>query len=69
MHQIVIRASGANPVVASEKNFTCNVDEILKKITPRTKVVYLANPNNPTGTYIHSYEEVGRPFKRIFQIK
>ena len=64
MYQIAIRAAGANPVVASEKNFTCNVDEILKKITPRTKVVYLANPNNPTGTYI-SYEEVGRLQKNL----
>ena len=34
MYQIAIRASGANPVIASEKNFTCNVDEILKKNYP-----------------------------------
>jgi histidinol-phosphate aminotransferase len=34
------------------KNFTISVDEILKMVTKKTKIVFLANPNNPTSTYI-----------------
>jgi histidinol-phosphate aminotransferase len=45
--------------VAEEKNLTTNVDAILAKVTPRTKIVFLANPNNPTGTYI-PFDEVNR---------
>jgi histidinol-phosphate aminotransferase len=56
MFPIVIRSAGATPVSASERVFTANVDEILKKVTQRTKVVFLANPNNPTGTYLPSRE-------------
>jgi histidinol-phosphate aminotransferase len=44
---------------ASEKDFTANVDAILKAVTPKTKVVFLANPNNPTGTYV-PFDEVKR---------
>ncbi len=46
-------------MVAPESNFTADVDAILKKVTPKTKVVFLANPNNPTGTYI-PFDEVKR---------
>jgi len=45
-------AVGATPVIAAENNFTASVDSILSAVTPRTKIVFLANPNNPTGTYI-----------------
>ena len=64
MYQIAIRAAGATPIIAPEKNLTSDVDAILSKVTSRTKVVYLANPNNPTGTYI-PYEEVGRLQKEL----
>ena len=37
---------------SKEKNFKVSNDEILKKITKKTKIVFVANPNNPTGTYI-----------------
>ena len=37
---------------SKEKNFKVSNDEILKKITKRTKIVFIANPNNPTGTYV-----------------
>ena len=40
-----------------ETNLRTDIGEILKRVTPRTKVVFLANPNNPTGTYI-SFDEV-----------
>ncbi|MGI9399637.1 MAG: histidinol-phosphate transaminase [Rhizobiaceae bacterium] len=52
MYKIAILAAGAVPVVAPEKNFTTDVDAILELVTPKTKIVFLANPNNPTGTYI-----------------
>jgi histidinol-phosphate aminotransferase len=52
MYRIAILAAGGKPVVAPEKNLTTDVDAILAKVTEKTKLVYLANPNNPTGTYI-----------------
>ena len=45
-------ASGATPVSAKEVVHTVSVDALLAAVTERTKVVLLANPNNPTGTYI-----------------
>ena len=59
VYPIATLGTGAKPVVAPEKNFTADVDAILKRVTPRTKVVFLANPNNPTGTYI-PFDEVKR---------
>jgi histidinol-phosphate aminotransferase len=59
MYPIAILGSGATPVVAPEKNFTADVDAMLARVTPRTKLVFLANPNNPTGTYV-SFDEVKR---------
>ena len=59
VYPIATMGTGAKPVVAAEKNFTADVDAILAAVTPRTKVVFLANPNNPTGTYI-PFDEVKR---------
>jgi histidinol-phosphate aminotransferase len=59
VYPIATLGTGAKPVVAAEKNFTADVDSILKAVTPKTKVVFLANPNNPTGTYI-PFDEVKR---------
>ena len=47
-----ILAAGGAPVVIPEKNLTADVDAILAAVTPRTKIVFIANPNNPTGTYL-----------------
>jgi histidinol-phosphate aminotransferase len=58
-YPIVIRAAGATPVAAEETDLTADVDRLLAKVTARTKVVFLANPNNPTGTYL-SFAEVKR---------
>jgi histidinol-phosphate aminotransferase len=52
VYPIAIRANGATPVVAEETDLTTSVDAMLKVLTPRTRIVFLANPNNPTGTYI-----------------
>lgn len=59
VYPIVIRANGATPVIAPEKNNTTDVDAILARVTKRTRMVFLANPNNPTGTYI-AFSEVRR---------
>ena len=59
VYRIVIMARGATPVVAPEKNHTADVDEILARVTPATRMVFLANPNNPTGTYL-TFDEVKR---------
>jgi histidinol-phosphate aminotransferase len=59
VYRIVILARGATPVVAPEKNLTADVDEILACVTPATRMVFLANPNNPTGTYL-TFDEVKR---------
>src|SRR5712691_4313022 len=59
VYPIATLGTGAKPVAAPEKNYTADVDAILARVTERTKVVFLANPNNPTGTYI-PFDEVKR---------
>jgi histidinol-phosphate aminotransferase len=59
VYRIAILSNGATPVVAPERDLTTDVDAILARVTPRTKMVFLANPNNPTGTYA-GIEEVRR---------
>jgi len=59
VYQNYIRAASAVPVVAKETDERADVDAILAAVTPKTKIVFLANPNNPTGTYI-PFEEVRR---------
>jgi histidinol-phosphate aminotransferase len=59
VYPIATKANGAVSVIAPETNFTADVDAILKFVTPRTKLVWLANPNNPTGTYV-PFDEVKR---------
>jgi len=49
---------GANLIKASETNFTTDVDALLAAVTPQTKLVFLANPNNPTGTVLPVSEVV-----------
>ena len=64
VYPIATLGAGAKPVVAPETNYTVNVDAMLKVVTPKTKVVFLANPNNPTGTYI-PFDEVKRLHKNL----
>ncbi|MEE1656857.1 histidinol-phosphate transaminase [Microvirga sp. CF3062] len=59
VYRIAIQAAGGTPVVAPEKDLRTDVDAILARVTDKTKIVFLANPNNPTGTYI-PFDEVKR---------
>ncbi|WP_410055028.1 histidinol-phosphate transaminase [Microvirga sp. Mcv34] len=59
VYRIAIMAAGGTPVVAPEKDLRTDVDAILSRVTEKTKIVFLANPNNPTGTYI-PFDEVKR---------
>jgi histidinol-phosphate aminotransferase len=52
IYRLYSKMNGAKILYSNEKNFTVSVDDILKKVTKKTKIVFLANPNNPTGTYI-----------------
>ena len=59
IYPIAIRAAGGVPVVAPETDLTADVDAILARVTDKTRIVYVANPNNPTGTYV-PFDEVKR---------
>lgn len=59
MYPINARAVGATPVAAPETDLTADVDKLLACVTDRTKMVFIANPNNPTGSYI-SNDELAR---------
>jgi histidinol-phosphate aminotransferase len=59
VYKIAIMARGATPVPAPERDLTADVDAILARVTAATRMVFIANPNNPTGTYI-SFDEVKR---------
>lgn len=56
VYRIAILANGATPVVAAETDLTADVDTILAAVTDKTRIVFLANPNNPTGTYLSDSE-------------
>jgi len=56
MYRIYAQIVGAKVIFSKEKNFKASVLEIIKKVTKKTKIVFIANPNNPTGTYLDKLE-------------
>ena len=56
VYPIITMAAGARIVMVEEKDYRADVDALLAAVTERTKVVWLANPNNPTGTYLPDAE-------------
>ena len=52
MYPINALGVGATPVAAPEKDYRCDVDAMLAKVTDRTRIVAIVNPNNPTGSYL-----------------
>ena len=50
MYRIYANIVGAKVVFAKEINFKVSITEIIKKVTKNTKIVFVSNPNNPTGT-------------------
>ena len=52
IYRLYSKINGAKVLYSKEKNFKVSVEDILKKVTKKTKIVFIANPNNPTGTYI-----------------
>ncbi|MEO1551830.1 MAG: histidinol-phosphate transaminase, partial [Pseudomonadota bacterium] len=52
IYPIVARAAGATPIAVPEQQRTADVDAILAAITDTTRLIFLANPNNPTGTML-----------------
>ncbi len=56
MYAIMARSVGAQPIAAPETGLKADVDQLLGKVTARTRILYLANPNNPTGSYLDAGE-------------
>ena len=58
MYSIAARSVGATPVAAPEADLTADIDALLVRVTPATRILFLANPNNPTGSYLSAMEPV-----------
>ncbi|MEQ8228442.1 MAG: histidinol-phosphate transaminase [Rhodospirillales bacterium] len=56
MYAIYCRGAGGTPVAAPETDLTADVDSLLAAVTDKTRIVFIANPNNPTGTYLTADE-------------
>ncbi len=59
VYSLVAQQSGATTISAPEKDYTTDVDALLERVTDRTRIVFIANPNNPTGTVI-PFEDIRR---------
>ncbi|MDH3474386.1 MAG: aminotransferase class I/II-fold pyridoxal phosphate-dependent enzyme, partial [Rhodospirillales bacterium] len=52
MYALAARGVGATPVSAPERNLIADVEALLERVSPRTRLLFLANPNNPTGSHL-----------------
>jgi histidinol-phosphate aminotransferase len=68
MYRIYAQIAGAKVIFSKENKFKVSVLGIIKKVTKKTKIVFIANPNNPTGTYLNKSEllELRKKLKKIF---
>src|SRR5262249_14886133 len=56
VYPIITQGASAEIIMVPERDYRADVDAMLAAVTPQTKVVWLANPNNPTGTYLPASE-------------
>ena len=56
MYRIYANIVGAKVIFSEENDYKVSVKEIINKVTKKTKIVFIANPNNPTGTYLAYHE-------------
>jgi len=56
MYSIAAKGAGAEPVAAAGRDLTANVDALLERVSEKTRLLFLANPNNPTGSYLTEAE-------------
>lgn len=56
MYPICAKSVGATPIAVAEKDLCCDVDALLAAVTDKTRIVFIANPNNPTGSYVSTDE-------------
>ncbi len=59
VYEIAARRCGATPVIAPDTDYGADVDTLVEHVTDRTRVLFIANPNNPTGSYLPA-AEIGR---------
>ena len=52
MYALAAKGAGATPIAAPERELAADIDALLARVTPRTRILLLANPNNPTGTLL-----------------
>jgi histidinol-phosphate aminotransferase len=64
MYPIYARSHGAVPIAVPERDYTADIDDILAAVTERTRIVFIANPNNPTGTYV-PFDEIKRLHRKL----
>jgi len=64
MYPIYALSHGAKPIAVPEKDHTADVDAILAAVTQRTRIIFIANPNNPTGTYV-PFDEIKRLHQQL----
>jgi histidinol-phosphate aminotransferase len=64
MYPIYTLGHGGKPIAVPEKNYTVDIDAMIAAVTERTCLVFIANPNNPTGTYV-PFDEIKRLHKAL----
>ncbi len=56
LYKIITLTNNGTPIAAKEVGLKANIDNIISCVTKKTKIVFIANPNNPTGSYLNKNE-------------